>query len=325
MTAILGPSMKPAMLRLLVLIVSCGTLCAPSPLHAQSSVIVVDQANKKVHVAADANRKRPVGGLAKIVTTMVVLDWAEAAQASLGAMATVPEYAERIAGEATLDLHAGDQIALRDLLYATMMTSDNVAPITLASVVGADLLSRKGIGGDPLEEFAKQMNALAAREGCKNTRFVTPHGFENSRPVPMSCAADIARLAAYATSRAPFHFYTNQSSRKITVRRAEGTVMRTLTNTNQLLGTSRVDGIKAGTTPMAGGCVAITADKPNSVSKQADGASVIFRHRLIVVVLGSADPFGEARTLLQQGWSAYDGWLQAGRPVSDQRQLLIYY
>ena len=36
-----------------------------------------------------------------------------------------------------------------------------------------------------------------------------------------------------------------------------------------------------------------------------------------LVVIGSPNPFGEARTLLHQGWTAYDQWLAAGRPITD--------
>jgi serine-type D-Ala-D-Ala carboxypeptidase (penicillin-binding protein 5/6) len=315
--------MKTAALRSLraVLVVA---LLTPWLSNAQSSVMVADLSNKKVHVAANANQKRGVGGLAKIATTMVTLDWAEAAKAALTTQAVVPEYAERIAGDGASDLRAGDQVSLRDLLYSTMMGSDNVAAITLGHFVGSDLLARKGKQGDPLEEFAKQMNSLAAREGCKNTRFVTPHGFENSRPQPHSTAADIARLAIYATSRASFHFYTNQRSRKISINRGGQSMNVTVTNTNNLLGTARIDGMKATITPVAGGCVAITADRPNTAIKQENG-SIIFRHRLVVIVLGSGDPFGEARQLLSQGWVAYDAWLTAGRPVTDRAQLLQYF
>lgn len=318
------------------------TLCTLSPLHrsllallalavlpaaalAQSAVMVVDQSNRKVHVAANANQKRAVGGLAKIATAMVVIDWSEASQVSLNVLATVPEYAERISGQTEFRINAGDQLTLRDLLYATMMGSDNVAAVTLGHFVGNDLLMRKGKAGDPLEEFVTQMNALASREGCKSTRFMNPHGYENSRPQPYSTAADIARLALYATSRAPFHFFTNQPTRSITIYRGGERTPLKLTNTNQLLGTNRIDGMKTANTPFSGGCVAITADRSASVVKQADGSSVIFRHRMVVIVLGSAEPFAEARGLLQQGWQVYDGWLNAGRPVTQQSQLLQYY
>ena len=292
---------------------------------AQSAVMVVDQSNRKVHVAANANDKRAVGGLAKIATAMVVLDWSEASGVSLNVLAPVPEYAERIAGVASLGIRTGDQLTLRDLMYATMMSSDNVAAVTLGHFVGQDLLMRKGRQGDPMEEFVRNMNALAAREGCKNTRFMNPHGYENSRPQPYSTAADIARLALYAASRPPFHFYTNQKSRTITIYRGSERVSQKLGNTNQLLGGDRIDGMKTANTPWSGGCVAITADRNASVIKQADGSSLIYRHRMVVVVLGSADPFSEARSLLYQGWQVYDGWLNAGRPITQQQQLLQHF
>ena len=80
--------------------------------------------------------------------------------------------------------------------------------------------------------------------------------------------------------------------------------------------------MKAATTPQSGGCAVFVAEKPSTVYKQADGSSVVFRHKMLVVVVGSADPFTEGRSLLYQGWGAYDQWLTAGRPVTDQRQLL---
>jgi len=297
----------------------------PAKAFAQSAVMVVDQSNRKVHIAANANQKRAVGGLTKIATAMVVLDWADASKVSLNVLATVPDYAERIAGVASQDIRTGDQLTLRDLLYATMMSSDNVAAITLGHFVGADLLYRQGKAGDPLEAFVKQMNALAGREGCKNTRFMNPHGYENTRPQPYSSAADIARIALYAASRAPFQFYTNQGSRTIAIYRGGAKSSLQLRNTNQLLGTDRIDGMKTANTPLSGGCVAVTAARNATVVKQADGASMIFRHRMVVVVIGSGDPFSEARGLLNQGWQVYDAWLNSGRSVGQQQQLLQYF
>jgi D-alanyl-D-alanine carboxypeptidase (penicillin-binding protein 5/6) len=293
--------------------------------EAQSSVIVVDAYNKKIHVAANANAKRSVGGLAKMVTGMVALDWAAASRVGVNVLATVPTYALQIAGQRTLDLQPGDRLTLRDLIYAAMMSSDNVAAITLADFVGRDHLSRLGRQGDPLGEFVRQMNQLAAREGCRHTRFTNPHGIENTRAMPHSTAADMARLALYAAARPAMRFYTNQTTRDIAVFRGADRLAVTVSNSNQLLNVDRIDGIKAASTPKSGGCVVASAERSPSVYQQADGASVIYRHRLIVVVLGSGDPFGETRGLLQQGWAAYDQWLNAGRPITDQRQLLTHY
>ncbi|MCB1227331.1 MAG: D-alanyl-D-alanine carboxypeptidase [Verrucomicrobiales bacterium] len=298
---------------------------ALSNAHAAAAVMVVDAFNKKIHVAADGNGRRPVGGLAKIVTAMVALDWAEASGVGVNVLATVPEYAPRIAGQRSLELYPGDRLTLRDLIYATMMESDDTAAITLGHFIGQDHLQRLGRGGDPLIEFTRQMNQLALREGCTGSRFTNPHGLENSRPAPYSTAADIARLSLYAAARPAMRFYTNQKQRNVTVYRGGGTVSVTLNNRNPLLGVDRVDGIKYAQTPLSGGCLVVTADRPASVYPQPDGSSVIYKHRLVVVVMGSGNPAGEARALLNQGWRVYEQWLSAGRPVTERNQLLPYY
>ena len=49
--------------------------------------------------------------------------------------------------------------------------------------------------------------------------------------------------------------------------------------------------------------------------------TVITPRRLIVVVLGSSDRFTEGAALLERGWSLYDRWAAAGRPM-DRKQVL---
>lgn len=296
-----------------------------SEANAQSAVLSADTFNRKVHVAADGNSRRAVGGLAKIATAMVTLDWSEASRQGVNILASVPDYAPRVAGQNTLGLQPGDKVTLRDLLYVTLMTSDDTAAVTLGEFVGRDHLQRLGRGGIPLDEFTRQMNQLALREGATNTRFTNPHGFENTRSASYSTAADLARLALYAVSRPALKFYTNQRSRSITVYRAGGQLSIPITNTNPLLGVSGVDGLKYTSTPRSGGCVVVTAERPSSVIKQADGSSLIYRHRMVVVVIGSRDPGGEAHAVLQQSWAAYDRWLAAGRPITDKRQLLNHF
>lgn len=288
---------------------------------AQTSVIAVDVYNKKIHVESGGNVKRPVGGLTKMATALVALDWSEATKVPLNTLATVTPEALQIAGMNPLQLVPGDQITIRDLLYASMMSSDNVAATTLALFVGQDINYRRGASADPLNTFVAEMNNLAAREGMVNTRFTNPHGLENSRTVPYSTAADMARLTMYAISRAPFRFYTNQKTRNITVLRGGQPVLVPMQNTNVLLGVGMIDGIKTGNTPRSGGCVIATEERRGTIMKQ-NGRDVLFRHRMVTVVLGSADPFAESQALLQQGWAIYDGWLQSGRVVTDAKQLL---
>jgi D-alanyl-D-alanine carboxypeptidase (penicillin-binding protein 5/6) len=307
-------------LRLLLL---TGLCLLSGAVSAQTSVIAVDVYNKKIHVESGGNVKRPVGGLAKVATALVALDWSDVTRVPLNTLATVSQSDLQIAGSNSLGLAPGDQITLRDLIYAAMMSSDNVAATTLASFVGNDINMRRGKGGDPVGTFVGEMNKLAAREGMKKTRFTNPHGFENSRSTPYSTAADMARLSMYAISRAPFRFYTNQRSRNITVLRGGSPLTVPLQNTNSLLRRGNIDGIKTGNTPMSGGCVIVTEERPGTVGKDpASGANVVYRHRMVAIVLGSADPFTEGLAVLQQGWGGYDQWLQAGRPVQDAKELL---
>lgn len=289
---------------------------------AQSSVIVVDSFNRKVHVAGNANSRRPVGGLAKIATGMVALDWSVASKVGVNILAPVPAYAPQMAGINLLGLQPGDKLTIRDLIYATMMGGDDLAAITLADFVGRDHLYRLGRQGDPQVEFVRQMNQLAAREGATGTRFQNPHGYENTRTPGLSTAADIARLTLYAVSRPAMSFYTNQRSRNVTIYRSGQQLSVPVNNTNVLLGDSGIDGVKATSTPRAGGCAAISAERAASVYKQPNGSSLIYRHRLVVIVLGSSNPFGEAKALLDQGWNAYNRWVAAGRPIADEKQLL---
>jgi D-alanyl-D-alanine carboxypeptidase (penicillin-binding protein 5/6) len=307
-------------LRLLFL---SGLCLVAGALSAQTSVIAVDVYNKKIHVESGGNTKRPVGGLAKVATALVALDWSDVTKVPLNTLATVSPTDLQIAGSNSLGLAPGDQITLRDLIYAAMMSSDNVAATTLAAFVGNDINARRGRGGDAIGTFVSEMNNLAAREGMKKTRFTNPHGFENSRNTPFSTAADMARLSMYAISRAPFRFYTNQRSRNITVLRGGAPLTVPLQNTNALLRRGNIDGIKTGNTPMSGGCVIITEERPGTVGRDpSSGANVVFRHRMVAVVLGSADPFTEGLAVLQQGWGGYDQWLQSGRPVHDAKELL---
>lgn len=296
------------------------SLASIGVLHAATSVIAVDVYNKKIHVEQGAGSKRPIGGLAKIATALVALDWSDVTRVSLNTLATVTPGALQSGGANSLGLAPGDQLTLRDLIFAAMMSSDDAAATTLAGFVGQDINTRRGKGGDPVGRFVDEMNKLAAREGMKKTRFANPHGSDDGRSV--STAADMARLSMYAISRAPFRFFTNQRSRSITVLRGGVPFSLALQNTNALLGVGTIDGIKTGNTPQSGGCIIITEERPGTVMKDINGQNAVFRHRMVAVVLGSADPFSEAQGLLQQGWGGYEQWLQSGRPVTGPKQLL---
>ncbi len=131
--------------------------------HAQESVIAVDLYNKKIHIESGGNVKRSVGGLAMIATSMVALDWADTTKVGVNVLATVSPQALQFAGGNELGLQPGDEITLRDLIYASMMASDAASATVLAEFVGNDILMRRSHRGNPFAEFTNQMNKLAGR------------------------------------------------------------------------------------------------------------------------------------------------------------------
>lgn len=300
---------------------------AGARLHAQGApgieaFLVVDAHSRKVLMASNATRRRPVASLTKIATACVVLDWADATRADLSLRARVPESAAGLQPN-PFGFQPGDLISLRDALCCAMMGSDNIAAETLAWHVGADLMNRTGAGArDPGATFVKQMNALADRLGMADTRFTNSHGLDSGKPMPYSSAADIARVTLYGLKKPSLTFYTSQAQRRISFQRAGEEQKFLLKNTNELVSRKGIDGVKTGTTSRAGQCLVLSAQRKPEVIRIAEDNHQVFPRRLVAVLLGAHDRFQQGLWLLDQGWSRYDGWAAAGRPVPDPSELL---
>jgi len=290
-----------------------------SPLHAQSRAYVIsDSTTGFILEQSGATKKLPVASLTKIATAMVVFDWAEQSKADLSQLATIPDFAAQLGSGQGVGFQSGDQSSLRDLLYAALMQSDNIAAEALADHVGRALGRRGGMSASDV--FVAQMNALARSLGMLRTRFVNPHGLDHlERSVPYSTAEDLAKLTTYAMADAAFRFHVSQKERKITLTTAAGEPSAyLLRNTNELLGSDNIDGVKTGTTSRSGQCLIISAAKTPE-SRQEGHQRIITPRRLNVIVLGSTDRFNAASGLLDRGWRLYDSWAAAGRPVKAKR------
>ncbi len=293
-----------------------GPAQAPAAAAEKSAAayIVIDHASGHVLEELNANKKLQVASLTKIVTAAVVLDWAHAANQSIDQLATVQPFHPELSNPQGVQWTPGDRATLKDLLYATLLQSDNIAAQTLADFVGAALS-----GGQDRElhqvSFVSQMNALARKLGAGNSRFLNAHGLDSLESKrPYSTAEDMAKISAYAMANPAFVFYVTQKERRIAIQRADGSKQGfQLANTNRLLGRNGIDGLKTGTTKRAGECLIISAAKAPDVRKEGDTFFTTPR-RLEVVVLGSEDRFTEAEALLQRGWAAHEAWVAAGRP-----------
>jgi D-alanyl-D-alanine carboxypeptidase (penicillin-binding protein 5/6) len=292
---------------------------------AAQAFIIVDAQTGYIFEEQEPRKKLQIGSLTKIATASVVLDWAERKSGDLNHVVTIPQEAFAGSLENNIGFQPGDSITLRDLLYAALVQSDNIAAYTLAHHVGSQLgsllPSDAGSKLTPVDAFVAQMNALAKQLKMERTRFVNPHGIDYKvKPLPFSTAEDMARLTRYAMSKASFRFYVSQRQRQISFDRAGHRFNYALRNTNELLGKNGIDGVKTGRSARAGDCLILTSNREPEVVTQGKAVTV-YPRRLIVVLLGSTNRFGEGAGFVQRGWQLYDQWAATGR-LADSKKLL---
>lgn len=294
----------------------------PTFVHANTRAhVVIDSNTGFVLAGSNLNRKLQPASLVKVASAMVALDWLSASGRKSSELVGVPPYALSHGGANPTGLNAGDTASLRDLLYASLMASDNSAITAIAVHVGKDLLARGGQGRDPMDAFVFQMNQLAAKLGMRSTRFTNAHGLDHTGDRPVSTVADLARLGRYADASEAFRFYVTQKTRDITVYSAGQSRDITLSNTNELIGRAGIDGIKTGMTSRSGGCLILSSSRPPESRQQGDTVFLTPR-RLVVVLLGSDDRFSDGLGLVQQGWGLHEQWSASGRPIADPDKLL---
>jgi D-alanyl-D-alanine carboxypeptidase (penicillin-binding protein 5/6) len=305
---------RPLFLSLAIIFPTVGCLRA-------ESYIIADSQTGHILESVHANDKVPIASLAKVALAMVTLDWANFTGGNLDTTTTVPEDAlTTTAGINPLGLQAGDVVTLRDLLYACMLASDNVAAYTLADYLGRTLPNPTGL--DPVGNTVANMNALARQLRMRHTLFLNPHGLDapEGTAEPYSSASDLGRLTRYAYSKPGLGFYVSQKEREIHVQRGAANLGVVLQNTNPLLGTDNIDGVKTGRTSRAGECIILTSEHPPEVVHQGNTVITTPR-RILVVLLGSTNRQQEGQALIERGWALYDDWASKGRPAKASNSL----
>ncbi|MFV0415881.1 MAG: D-alanyl-D-alanine carboxypeptidase family protein [Chthoniobacterales bacterium] len=286
---------------------------------APASYIIVDNQSGFILEQRNANSKMQVASLTKVATSLVALDAEDLKLLSLGAHVPVTQAAVNASGTSTTGLQVGDVLSIRDLIYASLLGSDNIAAATLAYHIGRKLPNATGL--DPIGNFVAHMNALARNLGMRDTRFLNPTGLDNyEKSLPYSTAADMARLTRYAYTSPDFPFYVAQTSRNIHILRAGQPITVNIKNTNILLGQSDIDGVKTGTTRRSGECLILSAGQQPEVVRHNTGV-VQTPRRIIVVLLKSPDRFREGLGLTQRGWGLYNRWAKDGRKVQESDTL----
>lgn len=218
-------------------------LPAPPQITAEAAILV-EASTGRVIYEKNADRLMYPASMTKMMTCILALEnWKD-----LSAPVTVSP--EAAATEGT-DFVEGDALAMRELLMALMMESDNGAAVAVAEAMTPS---------HDAAEFAANMTQKAWTVGAKNTQFANPNGLPDVRHV--TTARDMMKIARYG--------WTNKEFRKIVDVREHTLVWssggakhrRKMENTNELLYTySGMSGIKTGWTRAAGGCLAGAATR----------------------------------------------------------------
>lgn len=220
------------------------------------AVYVVDDASHAVLLARNAKTERPLASLTKLMTARVALGEGLPMEQTASV-----EKADEVGG-AYLRLRNGTPLTVRDLFYSMLVGSANDATNAVVRVTKTD----KG-------DFVAKMNAQAAADGLKHTRFADPTGIEEAN---VSTAEEVAALAMRAFDEYEIRKATSTSLYHIVLEEGEHVIK----NTNGVL-TNGANGITvlAGKTGYLGPAVGW-----HLVTKVRDA-----KHPSItVVVMGSA-------------------------------------
>ncbi len=207
--------------------------------------ILVEVSTGRILFEKNSTRQMYPASTTKILTAILVLE-----NCQLTDIVTVRESAlsNIPSGYVTCNLQIGEELTVKDLLYALMIPSANDAAYVLAEHVAGSV-----------EAFSAMMNNKARELGCTNTHFVNPNGIHDE--AHYSTAYDLYIIANYCMKNATFREivatteYTLPSTEKYP---AEDRVLKT---TNDLIKPNtkgyfkNAIGIKTGYTSKAGNCL----------------------------------------------------------------------
>jgi serine-type D-Ala-D-Ala carboxypeptidase (penicillin-binding protein 5/6) len=213
---------------------------ATPPVLSAPESIAIDGWNGTVLYARDPDVPRYPASTVKIMTALVVLSH----HVPLHRMFQVSYFAATYGGS-TAGLYSGERMTVKNLLFAMLLPSGNDAALTLA----------EGTAGSD-SAFVVLMNQEASRLGLWHTHYLSPTGLDFWGQV--STARDLAVLARAAMSFRMFARVVR--TRHWSAWSADHRIFHRWTSLNQLLGTfPAVNGVKTGTTPLAGACLVSSA------------------------------------------------------------------
>ena len=248
----------------------------PVPELSARAVLIQDLATDAILFQKDASIPMPIASTTKIMTALVASEYFRPNSAlTVGDGAT-------IAG-ARVGLFRGEDLSFRSLLYGMLLSSGNDAAFAIAENYPGGVLG-----------FVSAMNKKADSLNLKSTHFDNPAGFDSTRH--FSSASDLAIITQQALKN--YQLTRIFATKETNIVSLDKKYSHTLRNLNRLLSqVSGVLGVKTGTTKAA---------KENLIALIDRGG-----HKVLIVLLGSNDRFGETTRLIDWTYSNFI-WQEIG-------------
>lgn len=210
------------------------------------AAILVEVSTGRILYEKNSTKQMYPASTTKVLTAILVIENCE-----LDEIVTVRESAlsNIPSGYVTCNLQVGEQLSVKDLLYALMIPSANDAAYVLAEYVAGSV-----------EDFSIMMNDKARELGCKTTHFVNPNGIHEDSHY--STAYDLYLIADYAMKNDFFRELVATTEYTLPATEKHPNEDRILKTTNELLNENsrkyfykNAIGIKTGYTSKAGNCL----------------------------------------------------------------------
>lgn len=239
------------------------------PVFSAQSVMVMDLDSGVTLFEKNPDKKLLPASTTKIVTALVALDVYDLDQVLKVGKVTVE-------GQ-KMGLVYGESMKFIDLLNGLLIYSANDA---------AEVLAQNYIGGR--EMFIALMNKKAKDLGLKNTHFTNPVGLDADGHY--STAKDLVVVSKVAMQNPVFAKIVGTKEK--TVKSVDDRISHRLVNINKLLGNVEgVLGVKTGWTENARENLVTEVDRNG--------------RRIMIVVLGSSDRFGETGEIIEWVFNNY--------------------
>lgn len=274
------------------------------------AALLVDAETGSIAYAKNEHQELYPASLTKVMTALLVLEAVEAGALSMDQEITASKTAfDGLSSDgSSAGIKAGEVMTVENLLYCMMVVSANEACQILAEAVSGSVSA-----------FVEDMNAEAARLGCKNTHFVNPHGYHD--PQHYTSAWDMYLITKAAMEYEAFMAIADTAH--VVIPATNISKERDYWTTNHLLSTWRVigyrnseaHGIKTGSTDDAGHCLVSSAQRGS-----LHYISVILgAERVEENGVGNIRSFSETTRLFNYGFDnfTYKNIIEAKEPIQE--------